>query len=244
MSNHLLVIGANSDIASATATQFANAGYRISLAARNVKRLENFARDLNIRTAQEVDLYEVDICDPDSRAQLVSDLPELPSTVLCAVGYLGDQEQAQSELSEAERILQTNYNAVCYLLNLLADKFEERGSGSIIAISSVAGDRGRKSNYLYGSAKAGLSAYLSGLRNRLFAADVHVMEVRPGFVDTKMTAGMELPEKLTARPEQVAEKIYKANKKRKDLIYVKPIWRLIMLVIRHLPEFIFKRTSL
>ena len=244
MNNHLLVIGASSDIAAATATRFATAGFRVSLASRNVNRLQDYANDLHIRTQQAVDLYELDIRDQKSRNELLNALPELPSAVLCAVGYLGDQAEAQTELSAAEAILETNYNAVCYMLNPFADQFEKRGSGSIIAISSVAGDRGRKSNYLYGPAKAGLSAYLSGLRNRLFAAGVYVLEVRPGFVHTKMTAGMALPEKLTASPEAVAEKIYQAAVKKKDVIYVKSIWRLIMFVIRNLPEFVFKRTSL
>jgi len=122
--------------------------------------------------------------------------------------------------------------------------FEKRKSGFIIGISSVAGDRGRKSNYIYGSAKAALTAYLSGLRNRLYVANVHVLTVKPGFVATKMTEGMDLPEKLTAQPEAVAEDIYRAQQKNKNVLYTKWIWRWVMLIIKVIPEWKFKRMSI
>ena len=117
-------------------------------------------------------------------------------------------------------------------------------SGFIIGISSVAGDRGRKKNYIYGSAKAGFTEYLSGLRNRLFESNVHVMTVKPGFVDTHMTENMELPKRLTAQPDEVAEDIYRSWTKKKNVIYTKRIWGIIMLVIKHIPEFMFKKTDI
>jgi len=140
--------------------------------------------------------------------------------------------------------MDTNYTGVVSLFNIIANDFEKRKSGFIVGISSVAGDRGRKSNYIYGSAKAAFTAYLSGLRNRLYDAQVHVLTVKPGFVSTKMTEGMDLPEKLTAQPEEVAEDIYKAQQKGKNVLYTKWIWRWMMLIIRSIPEFQFKKMSI
>lgn len=130
------------------------------------------------------------------------------------------------------------------ILETIAAEFERRRHGFIVGISSVAGDRGRQSNYLDGSAKAGLSAYLSGLRHRLFPAGVQVLTVKPGFVATKMTVGLDLPQKLTAQPEEVAERIYRGVSKNKNVVYVKPVWRVIMRIIMHLPQCVFKRTKL
>ena len=128
--------------------------------------------------------------------------------------------------------------------NIIANDFEKRRSGFIVGISSVAGDRGRKSNYIYGSAKAGFSAYLSGLRNRLHSVHVQVLTVKPGFVRTKMTEGMDLPERLTAQPEEVAKDIFKAQQRGRDVLYAKGMWRWIMLVIKTIPEWLFKRMDL
>ena len=118
------------------------------------------------------------------------------------------------------------------------------GSGCLVGISSVAGDRGRASNYVYGSAKAGFTAFLSGLRNRLAKQNVHVVTVKPGFVNTSMTEGMDLPAKLTAEPEEVANAIVKSVEKSRDIIYVRPVWQLVMAIIRNIPERIFKKTSI
>ena len=164
--------------------------------------------------------------------------------VISAVGYLGDQDKAQSDFSEAKKIIDTNYTGVVSLLNIIADDFEKRRNGFIVGISSVAGDRGRKSNYIYGSAKSALTTYLSGLRNRLYDANVQVLTVKPGFVATKMTKGLDLPEKLTALPEEVAEDIYNAQQKGKNVLYTKWIWRWVMLVIKAIPEWKFKGMSI
>jgi short-subunit dehydrogenase len=130
------------------------------------------------------------------------------------------------------------------MLNEAALRMERRGNGCIIAISSVAGERGRASNYVYGSAKAGLTAFLSGLRNRLARKGVSVMTVKPGFIATKMTDGMNLPPWLTAQPDEVAAAIYRAHRSGRDILYVRPIWRPIMAVIRYIPEVLFKRLSI
>jgi short-subunit dehydrogenase len=159
-------------------------------------------------------------------------------------GYLGDQSKAETNWEEARRIIDTNYTGCVSILNVVAEAYAKKGAGTIVGISSVAGDRGRQSNYIYGSAKAGFTAYLSGLRNRLFKQKVNVITVKPGFVNTKMTAGLKLPPGLTAQPDQVAKRVGAAVSSGKSVVYVLPIWALVMLVIRCLPEFIFKRLKL
>jgi len=242
--SYVLIIGAKSDIAKATAREYAKNGYDLYLAARNVSELEEFATDITTRTQKEVKLVELDILDYKSHQAFYDNLDEKPLGVVSAVGYLGDQEKAQSDFSEAQKIINSNYTGVVSLFNIIADNFEKRRSGFMIGISSVAGDRGRKSNYLYGSAKAALTAYLSGLRNRLYDAQVHVLTVKPGFVATKMTEELDLPEKLTAQPEEVASDIYKAQQQGKNVLYTKWIWKWVMLIIRNIPEFQFKKMSI
>ena len=240
----LLVIGASSDIAQATARKYATNGYRIILTGRNIEALEAFSEDLRIRYEAEAEVYKLDVLDLESHINFYNSLPHRPDGVIVAAGYLGEQSTAQNDESEAQKIIQTNFNGVVSILNIIANDFETRANGFIIGISSVAGDRGRKSNYIYGAAKAGLSAYLSGLRNRLYSSNVQVLTVKPGFVDTKMTHGLDLPEALTAQPNEVADDIYKAQQKRKDIIYTKGLWKVIMLIIVSIPEFVFKRLNL
>ncbi len=242
--SYVLIIGAKSDIAKATAREYAKNGYDLYLAARNSEELEEFAKDVITRTQKEVKLVELDILDYASHQALYDNLEEEPLGVISAVGYLGEQEKAQSDFSEAKQIMDTNYTGVVSLFNIIADDFEKRRSGFMVGISSVAGDRGRKSNYIYGSAKAALTAYLSGLRNRLYDAQVHVLTVKPGFVATKMTEDMDLPEKLTAQPEEVATDIYNAQQKNKNVLYTKWIWKYVMMVITMIPEWKFKGMSI
>lgn len=241
--SYLLIIGARSDIARACAREYAKNGYDLYLAARNAAELSAFARDVTTRTQQRVKLLELDILDYQSHQGFYDSMEEKPLGVISAVGYLGKQEQAQSDFEEAQKIMDTNYTGVVSLVNIIANDFERRRSGFIVGISSVAGDRGRKSNYLYGSAKAAFTAYLSGLRNRLYEAQVHVLTVKPGFVATKMTEGMDLPEKLTAQPDEVASDIFQAQQNGKNVLYTKWIWRWVMMVIKMIPEWKFKGMS-
>ena len=140
--------------------------------------------------------------------------------------------------------MRANFEGPASVLAVLANRFEARGSGTLVGISSVAGDRGRATNYIYGAAKAGFTAYLSGLRNRLAKKGVHVVTVLPGFVATRMTDGLDLPPKLTAEPAEVGEAIALAVEKKRNVIYVKPIWWLVMAVIRNIPEAVFKGLKL
>lgn len=240
----LLILGAKSDIARAVAQQYAAKGWDLLLAGRAINELDDLAKDLVIRHDIKVFLHEFDANDFDSHAAFVHQLPELPDGVITAIGYLGNQQQAEQDWSETEQIMNQNLLGNVSVLNILANLFADRQSGFIIGISSVAGDRGRQKNYLYGAAKAGFSTYLSGLRNRLYQDKVHVLTVKPGFVNTQMTADMDLPQKLTAEPEQVAKAIYKAQQKNKNVLYSKGIWAWIMRIIRAIPEWQFKKMDL
>jgi decaprenylphospho-beta-D-erythro-pentofuranosid-2-ulose 2-reductase len=240
----VLILGAGSDIAVALARKYASAGYSVQLAARNVERLRPLQTDCSIRYNVSCSIHEFDAELPASHPAFFASLPVRPDITISVFGYLGDQLKAESDWEECQRILQINYVGAVSILNAAANEYVLQGKGSIAGISSVAGERGRQSNYFYGSAKAGFTAYLSGLRNRLFHKNVHVLTVQPGFVYTKMTENMPLPKLLTATPQQVADAIFKAIEKKKNILYVKWFWRWIMLVIRSIPEFMFKKMKL
>lgn len=241
---YVLIVGAKSDIAKAVAHEYARRGYDLYLAARNHEDLAKEIQDLEIRYQVTVQTVELDVTRFDSHISFYSALEPKPVGAIWVAGYLGDQHKAETDFEESVKIIETNYTGCVSLLNIIADDFEKKRDGFIVGISSVAGDRGRKSNYLYGSAKAALSEYLSGLRNRLSTTGVHVLTVKPGFVNTKMTKGMDLPKLLTAEPIEVARDIFLAQQKKKNVIYTKWFWRFIMLIIKHIPEPIFKRMNL
>ena len=240
----VLILGARSDIGKAVAHKFAALGHPIQLAARNVETLQAEKTDLELRYRIPVTLHEFDALATETHPQFVASLPELPQIAVSAVGLMGRQEDNERDLDAACSVMRSNYEGPASILALLANRFEERDSGTLVGISSVAGERGRATNYVYGSAKAGFTAFLSGLRNRLAKHGVHVVTVLPGFVATQMTEGMDLPARLTAQPNEVAEAIARAVTRKRDVIYVRPIWRLIMLIIRNIPEQIFKRLRL
>jgi short-subunit dehydrogenase len=240
----VLILGAHSDIARAVARAYAQTGRPIILAARDPARLEADAADLRIRHEVTVTVVALDVLDRDSHRALLAGLDPFPETVITAIGLLGDQAMAEHDAATAERIMRTNYLDLSLLLGDIANRMAAAGSGTIIGISSVAGERGRASNYVYGSAKAGFTAFLSGLRNRFAKTPIRVITVKPGFVDTAMTAGMKLPPPLTAKPDEVARAILRADAGKRDVIYVKPVWRVIMTIIKLLPETVFKRLKL
>jgi len=242
--SYVLIIGAKSDIAKEVAREYAKNGYDLYLAGRDIRSLEDLSQDIKVRTDAKVELKEFDITKFETHQDFYDSLSEKPLGVVVVSGYMTKQDIAQKEWSEALNTINVNYTGAVSILNIIANDFEKNKRGFIVGVSSVAGDRGRKTNYLYGSAKAGFSAYLSGLRNRLSEANVHVLTVKPGFVATKMTDGLDLPPNLTAQPEDVASAIYKAQNSKKNLLYTKPIWGLIMLIIKHIPEFIFKKMSI
>lgn len=241
-SKTVLILGANSDIGFALAEKFNASGYSVLLAARNTQAIE---QRLNSNGSKaEMSVIPFDAMNFETHKSWFEALPIVPDVTCCAFGYLGEQTKAQEDWQEANTIINSNYTGAVAILNVVAAVYKERSEGLIVGISSVAGDRGRQSNYIYGSAKAGFTTYLSGLRNALYKHGVHVLTVKPGFVATKMTAGLPLPKALTASPEQVANRIFKAVKRRSNSIYVFSIWYWIMLIIRFIPEPVFKRMKL
>ncbi|WP_372847159.1 SDR family oxidoreductase [Pontiella sp.] len=241
---NVLILGATSDMAQAFAKKFAAEGWSLTLAAMEMDLLVPIASDLKIRADAELQIREFDATKYDTHQALYDSLETKPDAVIAVFGYMGDQIEARTVFAEVKRTIDINFTGMASILGIIANDFEKRGSGTIVAVSSVAGDRGRQSNYIYGSAKAGLTAYLSGLRNRLAKKGVHVMTVKPGFCNTKMTENMDLPAALTASPEQVADAVYKGVQKGSNTIYVLWMWRFIMLVIRHIPECVFKKMGL
>ncbi|HBZ43294.1 MAG TPA: short-chain dehydrogenase [Maritimibacter sp.] len=240
----VLVLGARSDIGMAVAKRFAAEGHPVALAARNAERLEAPAQTLRTQSSSSVTVLEYDALNVAGLPLFIDALPELPEVVVSAVGLMGDQATNEVDLNAAARVIRSNFEGPALALAAFANAFERRGSGTLVGISSVAGDRGRATNYVYGSAKAGFTTFLSGLRNRLTGKGIHVVTVKPGFVYTKMTEGMDLPAALTAKPEAVAEAIFAACKTGKNVVYVKPVWRLVMAIIRAIPEGVFKKLSL
>ena len=246
MPRKVLLLGAASAIAPETARLLAAEGDRLFLVDRNEAGLDVVAQDLVMRGADRVDSMVADLNDYATHDEIL----ERAETALAgldvaivAYGLLGDQAEAEADFAEADLIIRTNFVSAASLLTRVANNFQAAGRGTIVAISSVAGDRGRQSNYVYGSAKGALSLFLQGLRNRLHEHGVRVVTVKPGFVDTPMTAHMELG-LLCVKPETVARGIFRAIDRGADVAYLPWFWWPIITVIRLIPETIFKRLKL
>lgn len=246
MKKNILIIGATSAIAEAAARRFSAQGSSLYLLARNQERLESLANDLRVRGASNVGFSAFDANDYDQHKALidaaVAALGGL-DVVLVAHGSLSDQAVCEQDVGVLLKEFSTNCLSVLSLLTLLANTLEMQGHGTVAVISSVAGDRGRQSNYVYGTAKGALTIFLQGLRNRLAAKGVHVVTIKPGFVDTPMTAAFPKGA-LWAKPEKVAADIDHAIASKRDVVYSPWFWFFIMMIIRHIPEKIFKRLKL
>lgn len=243
----VLIVGATSAIAQATARLMAARGDRLFLAGRNAERLEMVRQDLAARAGVPVGAMAVDATDR-GRYEMMLDAAEREmgglDVVLIAHGTLSDQKACEASVDRMLAEIEINALSVLSLASLVANRFDARRAGTIAVISSVAGDRGRKSNYVYGASKGMVSLFLQGLRNRLAGAGVQVLTIKPGFVDTPMTAGIAKGGPLWAMPEAIGRGIVAAIDGRKDVVYLPGFWRLIMLIIRLIPERIFKRLSL
>jgi short-subunit dehydrogenase len=242
----VLVLGATSSMAIATARKLAVRGASFYLVARNPSKLEAVACDLRTRGAADIAVQVLELDDTGAHPQMLAAAAEWLGGIdlaLIAHGVLGDQERAQADYTVAEAILVTNFLSAVSLSTWLGNYFEARGQGVLAVISSVAGDRGRKSNYVYGASKGALNIFLDGLRNRVDRNGVQVLTIRPGFVATPMTA--HLPQNaLFADPNTIADGILKAIRDRKDNVYLPPIWALIMLMVRSIPQSIFKKMNM
>lgn len=240
----VLILGGRSDIGLAIAHRFGQAGYPIILAARNADTLEPHRSDIALRQNVDVSLVEFDVLDTPAMASFVDRFAELPSVVISVIGAMGDQRENETDIIAAAQVMRANYEGPAQILSLFAERMAAEKQGTLVGVSSVAGDRGRATNYVYGSAKAGFTAFLSGLRNRLASQGVHVATIKPGFVATQMTAGMDLPKPLTAEPEEVGEAVFRAVRDRRNVVYTRPIWWLVMRIICAIPEGVFKKMSI
>lgn len=243
----ILIVGATSAIAAACARRWATANTAIFLVGRDAQRLDQICQDLRARGVSQVDHHTLDMNQLDAHEPMLADcIAKLGGIdiALIAHGTLPDQAACEQSVETALGEIQTNGISTIALLTRLANLMEGQRSGVIATISSVAGDRGRPSNYVYGTAKAAVSTFCEGLRARMFKVGVHVLTIKPGFVDTPMTAGLPLPKMLVATPDQVAKDIVIAIDQKKDTLYTLWFWRYIMLIIRAVPTFIFKKANL
>jgi decaprenylphospho-beta-D-erythro-pentofuranosid-2-ulose 2-reductase len=240
----VLILGATSDIGFAIAKKFASEKYVVQLAGRNADQLKPLQSDIAIRHQVQCSVHSFDATDFASHISFYNALNPKPDVTIYVIGYMNDNEKVIVDWNEALKTINSNYTGAVSILNIVASDYAVKQAGTIVGISSVAGNRGRQSNYIYGSAKAGFTAYLSGLRNKMFHSKVHVLTVLPGFVYTKMTEHLKLPKPLTAKPEEVGNAIYNGVKNRKNIVYVKWFWRWIMLIITSVPESMFKKKKL
>ena len=242
----VLILGATSPIARAVADRYGARGQNLCLAARDIDEAERIASDLRIRHDVTTHAVTFDALDVDEHEACVDEAENSVGpvdTALIAFGYMGDQEQSQRDFEQARRVIDVNYTGAASIAEVLAARMEERGRGTIIGITSVAGERGRASNYFYGSAKGAFTLYLQGLRNRLANRGVHVLTVKLGFVDTRMTFGMDTAIPV-ASPDETGRAIVNAADKRTDILYYPRFWRGIMATIKSIPERVFKHLSL
>jgi decaprenylphospho-beta-D-erythro-pentofuranosid-2-ulose 2-reductase len=241
----VLVLGATSAIAIAVMRLYATRSASFYLIARNEEKLSTVASDLQVRGASQVRTCVMDLDDTVHHRPMLEEADRTLGGIdiaLIAHGVLGDQKAAEADYSLVEQAFRTNLLSPVSLVTWLANCFGERKRGTIAVISSVAGDRGRAMNYVYGATKSGISAFLQGVRNRVDRLGVNVITIKPGFVATPMTA--HLPGGiLFATPERVARGIVNAIDRRRDVVYVPGYWRLIMWVVRSIPERIFKRLN-
>jgi decaprenylphospho-beta-D-erythro-pentofuranosid-2-ulose 2-reductase len=243
---NVLIIGATSSIAVEIARIYAKNGSCLYLLARNKCRLDDLAKDLTIRGAKKVYVQGVEACEYDAHEELVLSAKEKLGSidiVLVAHGSLPDQKECEAQFGSTLKEISINGTSVLSILTHIANIIEMQKSGVIAVITSVSGDRGRRSNYVYGAAKGMVSIFLQGLRNRLSSSGVYVLDIKPGFVDTPMTDGM-VKGVLWVSPCVVAECIVQGINRRKATIYCPYYWKYIMLVIKSIPDFVFKRINL
>jgi short-subunit dehydrogenase len=244
--HNVVVFGATSGIAQAICRVLSQRHCRLFLIARDPDKLASVASDLKVRGADVAGTLCTDLTDTASHAEIIASAWHQSGSVDAAIiahGVLGDQKKAERNWAEAAAILNVNFISVTSLVTHLANAFQRQGFGQIVAIGSVAGDRGRKTNYVYGAAKGAVEILLSGVRHRLAAQGIGVLLVKPGFVDTPMTA--HLPRSpLFASADSVARAIVSAMDSGKSTIYTPFFWRPLMWIIRALPERIFNRLSI
>lgn len=246
MTRKIIVLGATSEIAEAACRQYAAEGASLVLAGRNAAKLEEIAADLKVRGAGAVTVAALDLATADTGAAMIRWAEMLGGidVVLLAYGVLGDQRELERDLTAAGALIDTNFRSAALWCLAAANHFEAAKAGTLLVIGSVAGDRGRQSNYLYGATKAGLAALVQGIAHRLAPSGARAVLVKPGFVDTAMTAHIEKKGALWSSPERVATAIRKAGDKGRPIAYAPGYWRMIMTVIKSVPSGVMHRTKL
>lgn len=235
---YILILGANSDIAIAVAKLYAENGYNLYLAGRNTESLNEIKENLNQDFPDtNIETLKFDVLEFYNHKNIYNSLKEKPIGVICTIGYIGNPKKAQVDFLETKKIIDTNLTGIVSILNVIANDFEARKEGFIIALSSIAGERGRKSLIAYSSAKAGLTAYLSGLRNRLSKHKVQVITVKSNVVDSNIKNAIE----IASTPEAIAQDIFDAQQQKKDVIFTKKRSKYLTLFIKHIPERFFKK---
>jgi len=244
----VVLLGSTSGMVRATAAAFAEAGYALILAARDDEENAILAADLSLRHNVPCHALHFDGANIDAHEAFVAEceavLGTRPSGLVLGFGYMAAQDAAQNDMAETRAMIETNLTGAISVLERFAATFEDRGSGFMGVLSSVAGERGKQSNYIYGATKAGLTCYLEGLRVRLYKSNVTVTTIQPGFVDTAMTYGLPLPGPLVATPERAGKAIFRAVSRGRDVVYVPFFWRYIMMIIRCIPRWQFKKMSM
>jgi short-subunit dehydrogenase len=234
-----LILGGTSDVAIETTKLLISDGWDISLTYRGQSKglLSDF------QNSKQVETLYFDALKTGTFLEEIKGRESEFDAVFCFIGYLPDESKEFSE-NDIQESMDVNLNSLIKVLEVFKDAFSIKRSGTIVGVSSVAGDRGKSKNLLYATAKAGFTAYLSGIRNTLFENNVHVLTVIPGFMDTSMTKGLDLPKKLTVSSNQAASIIYSAFKKKRNIVYVSWKWRVIMGIIKRVPEWKYKKMKL
>ena len=236
-----LILGGTSDVALETTKLLIADGWDITLTVRD----QNITKDLflNLQTSNQIETLYFDALKVDAFIEEVKDLAPQFDAVFCYIGHLPN-ESKEFSANQIQEIIDVNFTSLIKVLDIFAASFAVRESGTIVGVSSVAGERGKSKNLLYSSAKAGFTAYLSGLRNRFFEKNVHVLTVIPGFMDTSMTKGLDLPKKLTVSSKKAASIIYSAFKQKKNVVYVSWKWKVMLGIIKRIPEWKYKKMKL
>ncbi|MBL0341691.1 MAG: SDR family NAD(P)-dependent oxidoreductase [Bacteroidetes bacterium] len=243
MNKTVFIAGASSGIGKSLAELYASSGANLQIASRNVDELNSIATELKSKYKISVEVYRIDVSNYQSIQDLSKQLIQVPDIVICSIGYLGIDTRDFLNVSEIHQIFATNAEGSIGLINVFAALFKKSGKGIIVGISSIAGDRGKSKNLFYSSAKAAFTSYLDGLRNELYHHNVHVITVKPGYVDTPMTKGLSLPSSLIISSERAALLIKKAIDHKRNIVYVPSKWRFVIWVINSLPEYFYKKIN-
>ena len=240
---YILIIGAKSELAKNIADIYASKGYSLYLTGRDIQSLGKFSKTLMSDYGVDVKLINLDLNEYQAHKEFLKELDTLPFGVVCATGYYPNPLKAQIDNNEMLNCMTANFIGPVSVINTLVEEMKKIKKGFIIGISSVSGERGRKKNYIYGSAKSGFTTYLSGLRNNLYDQNIHVMTVILGFIKGENETSF-IKKMLSEEPREIAESIVSSQIKCKDIIYLKWHWRFIMLMIKNIPEFIYKRINI